>query len=417
VGPRGIGACGDHLVVVRLDLGEARPARRRWRGDGLGRSLRTRPRSLRGARRRRRTRADLGARLRGEVPGRVRRQIGRVELRDVFVAAERLGVVVRELHRAVISGDAAQRAGRVPEAVVTVVRLGQRHEDRPRLVALPGGDVLAEIEPGRDGDPELLRERDVVGGEHARVAQRRARARAIPRAQAHRGLVAIEREAPIVLLDQRVLHREQRDGVGPLLELLEQLTGLVDGVDVLVVELDDLAPVLRGAVLASEWRLTPELAELLVDAHQATADVGLRHGEGREQLHELLQQRDERLRLASLAIERREPLGGRGGRRILLDGGHEGPRGVVRVSDRHRPDVGALAQPVGRVRWIRRRHADLLEQDRVRAWIRGARLVGIGQRLFIVRISHETLDEHLHLPGVHGWGASYNGRPKTYTFE
>ena len=340
-------------------------------------------------------------RLRSHVTRRVGGEVSRVERLELFHAPELLAVVVRELHRPVVARDAPEGARRVAEPILAIVGLRERGEDRARLFPLGAGDVLAVLDARHDARPELLREADVVRGQPARVTQSLARARSVVEPEPNARLVAVERELALDVVREGLLHREVRQRLAELPELLVELARLVDREDVLGVELRHAAPVLERAVLAAEGRLRPELAELLVDAEQAAPDVGLRREERAEELDELLEQGDERLLFAALAIERGEPLCRDGGARVLVDGRHEVAGGVVGVPHRDGPDVRRLAQPVRREAWVGRRHTHLLQQDRVRARIRLAGLVGVAERLLVVRVPHEALDEHLHLTGVH----------------
>jgi hypothetical protein len=274
-------------------------------------------------------------------------------------------------------------------------------EDRARLVALYTRNVLTVLDARDDALTELLRERDVVGRQGTGVTERLARAGAVVDPKAYAGLVAVERELALRIIGELLLHREVRERLGELPELFVELARLVDRVDVGRVELGDAAPVLQRAVLAAERRLGPQPAELFVDAEEARAEVGLRRDERAEQLDQLLEERDERLLLVALAVERRESLRRDGRGRILVDRRHEVSRSVVRVSHGDRPDVRRLTQPVRGVCRIVGRHAHLLQQDRVRAGIRLPGLVGVAQCLFVVRVSHEALDEGLHLARVH----------------
>ena len=134
---------------------------------------------------------------------------------------------------------------------------------------------------------------------------------AVACAQAHRRLVAVERELALVLFDDRVFHREQRDRLCPLLELFVELTCLVDGERVGRIDLGDALPVFGCAIFAPELGVGPQPTELFVDGDEPRLQIRLRAEHRPEELHELLEQRHERLRLAALTVELRQAISGR----------------------------------------------------------------------------------------------------------
>src|SRR6185437_7848098 len=149
---------------------------------------------------------SLGARrLAHEAVG-VGLEVGRVLRAELRRAVQLAGVVVGELHRAVVAGLRLERGDGVRDAVVGVVRLGELDENLRRLFALGGRDVLAGVDALEDGGADLLPQRDVVGPEGARVPERRRLAGAVAGAAADVRLVAEERELALRVVDDGLLH-------------------------------------------------------------------------------------------------------------------------------------------------------------------------------------------------------------------
>ena len=252
-------------------------------------------------------------------------------------------------------------------------------------------------------------ERGVVGAHLARAPQRLRRAGEIARAAPDLGLVAVERELAIRILDEGLLHREVLDGLAPLLLLLQHLAGRVDRVRVLRIELGEAAPVLERALRPAEGGIAPQATELFVHRRELVPHLGPLAEQRRQRFHEPLEQRHEGLLVALVAVELREPIRGGARRRILLDRAHERARGVVRVADGRGPHVGGLAEPVRGVGRIGRGGADLLEQNGVSPWVLRARAVRVSQRFLIVRVRDQALDERFHLPRIHGFAGKLHG--------
>ncbi len=237
-----------------------------------------------------------------------------------------------------------------------------------------------------------------AGGERARGA--REVAGELPR----RGLVAHETDATRRILLELELGGVERDGVLPFLRLLVELARVVDRVGARRIELDGLLVVLDRLLRLRERRLGPEATELLVHAGELATQLGVLRGEGRERLRAPIEERDERLRVALVAIELGEALGRDLRGRVLVDRHHEDARRAVRVTERRRPDVRRLGEPVGGVGGVARLRAHALEQHGVGLGVLLARLVRVAQRFFVVRILDEALDEPVDFGAVHSRG-------------
>ena len=124
-------------------------------------------------------------------------------------------------------------------------------------------------------------------------------------------------------------------------------------------------------------------------------------GDDGQRLGAPLQQRDQRLGVALLAIQLRQAFGGRRLRRITIDRDHQRARRAVRIAERRRPHVGRLRQPVARKRRITRRGADFFEQQRVRLGVTLTGVVSLRDRVLVVRILDQSLDQCLRFPRVH----------------
>ncbi len=139
-------------------------------------------------------------------------------------------------------------------------------------------------------------------------------------------------------------------------------------------------------------------------ARELAAEVGVLRGERSERLGAAIEEGDERLGVAFVAIELRETLGRDLRGRVLVDRHHQDARRTMGVAERRRPDVGRLGEPMRGVGGIARLRADALEEHRVSLGILLAGLVRVGQRFLVVRILDEALDEPVDFSAFHSRG-------------
>ena len=143
------------------------------------------------------------------------------------------------------------------------------------------------------------------------------------------------------------------------------------------------------------------LAELLVDRGNLRAQrhVLLRHD--RQRLGAALEQRDQRLGVALLAVQVRQALGRRGLRWIAIDRDHQRPCRAMRVTEGGSPHIGRLRQPVARKGGVAGRGAHLFEQKRVPFRVALPGCVSLRDRVLVVRIFDQSLDQRLRFTRVH----------------
>ena len=341
--------------------------------------------------------ADLGDQ--GAV--RVRCQVRVAPLRHVRWGAERLRVVDEELDRAIVARlDVERRAG-VREPVLAFVRLRERDEQLGRVRALVRGDGLAGLDAVEDARRVLLLERRVGAVDLARLRERARRPRKIAGELAGRRFVAEEPHAPLRILLQLELRAVERDRVLPLLELLVELARVVDGVGARRVELDSLLVVLDRLLRLGERRLRPEASELLVQPGELAPELRLAGRERGERLGPAVEEGDERFAVTLVTVQLREAIGRDLRGRVLLERHHQDPRGTMRITERRRPHVGRLGEPVGRVRTVARFAPDALEEHRIALGVFFTRGMGVCERFFVVRILDETLHQPIDLGAVH----------------
>ena len=345
--------------------------------------------------------AGVRARLVGEQTRRIGREVGRPARRQLAVAAERPRPVGRELHRSIVARREVERSARVREAVLAVVRLGERHERRHGCVALRFGRLLPRSHELEHRAGELLRQRRVVRRERVRAAERRHGARAIAHALPHVGLVAQQRRLARGVLDEGELGLVQRERVAPLLGLLVELARREHGVRRRRVELARAAVAVERLLRVGERRLGPEATELLVHRRERGLQLARARRERRERARAALEERGERARLALLAVQRGEPLGRSVLGRVLVDGEHEHARGAVHVADRHLPHRCRLGEPMARERGVARPRADALEQRRVGARVGLSGVVRIRDGLAVMRVRDEALHDGVDFARVH----------------
>jgi hypothetical protein len=138
-----------------------------------------------------------------------------------------------------------------------------------------------------------------------------------------------------------------------------------------------------------------------VDARELAANFGLRRDERGQRLAPSLEERDERLRIAFVAIQRGEAIGRDLRGRILLERGHQQTCCAMGVAERRRPHVRGFGQPVRGVPSIGRLAADALEEHRVALGVGFARGMSVSERLLVMRIVDEALHEPIDLGAIH----------------
>ena len=222
-------------------------------------------------------------------------------------------------------------------------------------------------------------------------------ARELPR----RRLVAKERHATRSIRLDRELGFVRAERLVPLPLRLEELAERVDRERARRIDLHRAPIRLDRFLRLRERRLGPEPSELFVHRRELAAHLRVGDEHRRERLRSAIEERDERLHVPLVAIELREPLGRGVLRRVLVDGHHEDARRAVRVAERRRPDVRRFTEPVCGVRGVTRLVAHLLEQEGVRLGIRRAGVVCVRERLFVVRVRDEALDERVDFAGIH----------------
>jgi hypothetical protein len=261
---------------------------------GLGRFRRGRCPGLRVAR--------GAASLLGHHPRGVRFDVGRREGTDLGLLAELIAVIDRELDGPIVAREHLESAGRVSEAMLARIELGQVREQIGgfRLGVLV--DALVATDTLEDEGAELLHQDRVLRVHSPRLAQRVDGAVQVPDGAAHLRLVLIEGQLALGIRDERLLHREVRHGFGKLSGRLEDLPDRVDRVGVLRIVLDGPAVVLGGLGWIRERRVLPDPAELLMEGSHVHAHLGILLGQGPERLGTPLEQRRQRLGVPLLAV-------------------------------------------------------------------------------------------------------------------
>ncbi len=299
-----------------------------------------------------------------------------------------------------------ERATGVREPVLAVVHFGEADEELGCLSALLRRHVLARTNPVEHRARVLLLQRGIVVVDVACAGERASRAREIARQLSGGSFVAKERQPPRRIVLDRELQRVHRERLVPLPLRLEELAERIDRERALRVELLRPAKRLDRFLGLRERRVAPEPPQLFVHSRELASERRVRRDERSERFASPIEERDERFDIPLLAIELREALGRDLLGRVLVDRHNEHARRTGRVAERGRPDVGRFAQPVRGVAWVVRLVADLLEKERIRLRIRFSGSVRVRERLLIVRIRDEALDERFHFRGIHFCGGS-----------
>ena len=346
-------------------------------------------------------RQDLAS-LVGHGPARVGIHVRKVPARDVLLARQRSRVVRIQLQPPVVARVGVERATRVREPVLAVVRLGERDEQARGEPPLGLRHRLALGQPVEDRGRELLLHGRIAVVDLLRHRERLRGPGQVPGRPPRRRLVAQEREPPLGIGLDRELHLVHGERVLPLRQRLVDLAHAVDGERAVRIELDRAAVVLDGLLRLGERRVAPQLAELLVETSHLAAQLRLRAEQGAHRPRAVREQGDERPDVALVPVELGQAVGRDLLRRILVDRHLQQVGGVVGIPQRRRPHVGRLAQPVARVGRVARLVADLLEQVGVRLRVRRPGLVSVRERLFVVGVGDESLDERVDFTGIHG---------------
>ena len=279
---------------------------------------------------------------------------------------ELLRVVHGELDGAIVAGLRVESAQRVAVGVLARELVGELREQLGALRGFVRVDLLAGSDAIEGEGRELLLQPGVLPTvDGTGLAQRIRGAVVVARGFPHLRLVPIQRDLPLRVVDQRELHREVGDRVVPHLRALEQLAQGVDRVLATGVVLDRPAVVVDRLLGLGERRLGPQPGELLVQPRDVGAHLRVAVGEGRQGLGPTFLQRHQRLGIALVPIQRRQPLGRRGLGGIAVDSDHERARGAVGIAQRLGPNLGSFRQPVARKRRVTRGRTHLLEKHRV----------------------------------------------------
>lgn len=174
---------------------------------------------------------DVRLALGGHGAVRVQREVLRGSRPNLVVAPLLSRIEHRELDPAVVSRLDLERADGVRDAVFAAVLLGELVEQPCSLEALVVGHGVPSLHPLEHARGERLTERGILALIHGPgVAQRHAGASAITGLLPDLGFVAIQGDLPFGIVGERLLHREQRDRLQPLLLGLVELSQRVDGV-------------------------------------------------------------------------------------------------------------------------------------------------------------------------------------------
>ena len=335
----------------------------------------------------------------GHRSDRVGFEVGEVASRNVVLTLEGAGVVSIELQRPILTGLDVQRAGRIRKSVLAFIGLGEGDQEARACGSIGLRHVLARGEALDDARRVLLLQSRILRIGLARLADGAGDARQLSGGAQRRELLA--KEAGLALgvalrADLGIVHLAN---VVPLGEGLVDFASAVRGEGVGRIELDRATEVLEGLLRLLE-ALVPEAPELLVHRREIGPDLGAL-GVRCERLHAPLEQGDERLHVALVAIKLRETIGRRPLRRVALDRLHEHARRPMGVAQGRRPDVGRFAQPVRGIGRVPGLGAHALEEQRIRLRIRCTRLVRGGERIFIVGIYDEPLDDRFDLARFH----------------
>ena len=349
------------LQVLRLGLGEQRLKRRcshgRWLRHRRRKLLhgvgRRRCRSFVGTGRRgtgegrltRGGRAEVRKRLGSEETVRIRRKVGGVLRSELGSPLQLLAVVVGELHRAVMPWRRDERLHGVVERVIDVpfrVHFGQRDEEMRRLVALRGRNGLVRPDPLDDGLSELHRERGIVGSMGAGASQRLGRSGEIQSLPARLGLLAEESHLALDVVDERLLHREVRDGLSKALRFAENPACSVDRVSVLRIELREPAVANESTLRLRKRRLRPKATELVMNRRKVALHIGAAREHRLKLCGNPFEERCEPCEIGLVPIELRQVVDRCALCRIALEGVRRRPRGSGGITDR-RPHVRRLA--------------------------------------------------------------------------
>ena len=285
------------------------------------------------------------ARLGRDRPLRIGLHVCEIAGRDVVFPLERPRVVRVELQGAVVSGLDVERAGRVGQTVLAVVGFREADEQGYRRRAFMRTHVLAAGHSLDDGGRELLLDGGVCRLGFERATEGTGCARKVAGGSPRLRLVAQQRDAPNRVAFDFELGLVGRERVLPQSERFVDLARAVHGIGARRIELEGPAVVFER-LLRLLKAVAPEPPELLVDRRELDADLAALGGEGTQGLGTTLEESDERLAVALVAIELGQTVGGARLSRVSVDRLHENARGAMGVAERRRPNVGRFAHPV-----------------------------------------------------------------------
>ncbi len=344
----------------------------------------------------------------GEQPPRIARHgavgigldVGEVPRSHLLLALNRVRVVGVELERPIVPGVDVEGARRVSESVLAVVQFGQTDQQFGSRGPLMRSDVFAPGETFDDEPAVLLLQRWIAVVELPRQREGLGRVSEIAGGPVQGRSVPQKSELTLGIAFERKLCLRHAKGVVPLAERFVNFPSAAERCSARWHELRGPAKVLER-LLGLMQAFVPKSTQLLVHHAELVAYLAALRSERRQCFRAPFEQRDQRLHLAFVAVELRQPIGGDPLGGIAVDGLHQHTRCPVGVSERDGPHIRSFAQPVGGVRGIPRFDAYALKKESVRLGIRGAGVVRLGQSLFVVRVGDKPLNEIVDLARIH----------------